>query len=187
MSAWYWYITFPLSLTLFLSFSLSSFSQHYPAGLRLTKRDFIQIACITQPHLQTYVDTHSHLHLSLNQCTHTHWHMQTPEQIKAYPPTVAGAPQDDEGSDPKVPAYICRSMADLPTSYSQTDQHYQLKAQPKALLQAACWIIYRSNDSPQKPRLCQLISLFFSLLLSLGLCHSISFFFFFSLSLRQNL
>ncbi len=108
------YTTFPLLLTCrpFYPFS-SSFSccQLCPAGLPLTreKKENRTDHTHTQSHICTHMWTHTHtksgLHLSLCQCTHTHWcactHTQTPKQIKAYPPTVVVALQDDEGSDPK--------------------------------------------------------------------------------------
>ncbi len=59
----------------------------------------------TRPHLYTYVDTQSLASFSqpayTHWLTHTHMHAQTPKQIKAYPPTVVVALQDDEGLDPK--------------------------------------------------------------------------------------
>lgn len=107
--------------------------------------------------------THTVVYIFLVTGVHTlTTHMQTPEQIKAYPPTVVIAPQDDEGLDPK---YQLISADQWPTSQPATARltnTAQLKAQPKALLQAACSILYQSNDSPQDPRLCQLVSFFLS-------------------------
>lgn len=102
---------------------------------------------------------------------HTHAQIQTSEQIKAYPPTVVVDLQDDEGLDPKYQLISTDQWLTSQPARARLTNTTQLKAQPKALLQAACWILYQSNDSPQKPRLCQLVSSLFSLLLSLGLCH----------------
>lgn len=121
---------------------------------------------------------------SIHSLTRRLTHMQTPKQIKAYPPTVAVAPQDDEGLDPSTSLYL--QINGWPPNQPQPDWPHQLKARPKALLQTACWILYQSNDSPQKPRLCQLV-FFFPLSFSLGLCHLSLFFFFFLMSMPRTL
>lgn len=121
---------------------------------------------------------------SIHSLTRRLTHMQTPKQIKAYPPTVAVAPQDDEGLDPSTSLYL--QINGWPPNQLQPDWPHQLKARPKALLQTACWILYQSNDSPQKPRLCQLV-FFFPLSFSLGLCHlSLFFFFFFNVNASNS-
>lgn len=83
---------------------------------------------------------------SFSQHTHTHAHtytdtqaqIQTPEQIKAYPPTVVVTLQDDEGLDPKYQLISADQwLTSQPATARPTDTT-QLKAQPKALLQAAC-------------------------------------------------
>lgn len=126
----------------------------------------------TQPHLctylQTYVDTQTLACFS--QPAHTHAQIHSPEQIKAYPPTVVVGPQDDEGLDPKYQLISTDQWLTSQPARARLTNTTQLKAQPKAALQAACWILYQSNDSPQKPRLCQLVSsLFFSVALSRSL------------------
>lgn len=136
----------------------------------------------TQPHLctnlQTYVDTQTLACFS--QPAHTHAQIHSPEQIKAYPPTVVVGPQDDEGLDPKYQLISTDQWLTSQPARARLTNTTQLKAQPKAALQAACWILYQSNDSPQKP----LSVRFFSLLLSLGLCHC---FFLLLLSLPQTI
>ena len=116
----------------------------------------------------------SYLHLSLNLWAHKHRHIHTqiraPEQIKGFPPTVVVALQDDHGLDPK---YQLISADQWPTSQPATARltdTTHLKDQPKAQLQAACWILYHSNDSPLKPRTIGLSVPFFSV----ALCRSLS-------------
>lgn len=86
-----------------------------PAGLRLTKQESYRSHASVYAHKQSAA-------------TLAHTQIETPEQIKAYPHTVV-ALQDHEGLDPKY--QLISSMADLPTSYSQTDQHYVAQSPAK--------------------------------------------------------
>lgn len=123
----------------------------------------------------------------MHEYTHTnraqpHWHTHTlteknPEQIKAYPHTVV-ALQDHEGLDPKYQLISSDQWLTSQPATARLTNTTQLKAQPKARLQAACWMLYQSNDSPQKPKLCQLVSSFFSLSFSRSLSLLLFSFFF---------
>ena len=64
--------------------------------------------------------------------------MKTPEQIKAYPPTVVVGPQDDEGLTPKYQLISADQWLTSQTATARLTNTTLLKAQPKALLQAAC-------------------------------------------------
>lgn len=83
--------------------------------------------------------------------THTHWADQGLS-------THSGGRPTGWGLDPKYQLLFADQWLTSQPATARLTITPQLKAWPTAPLQAARWIFYQSNDSPQKLSLCQLVS-----------------------------